>query len=253
MLSIETESGITTLRLEHGKASALDIELVEALEAALRAAEGDRAVRALILTGTGTIFCAGVDLFRLVKEGPAYGGRFLPALSAMFLRLFSFPKPVVAAVNGHAIAGGCVMTCAADYRLMASGNGTIGVPELKVGVPFPLVAIEIMRYATGSGHLQRLAFAGRTYGAADAVAHGLVDEVVDADRLTKIAHAAAERLSAEPAERFRITKRQLRRPTLDAIARHSDETDAAVVRAWQDPETIEAINSYLATIVSRKS
>src|SRR5262249_1302311 len=117
MLTLTTRNGITTLTLAHGKASALDMELVKALDDAIKSAEKDAATRALILTGTGHISCAGVDLHRGVKDGAPYAQKFLPALSAMFLRLFSFPKPVVAAVNGHAIAGGCVMTCAADYRV----------------------------------------------------------------------------------------------------------------------------------------
>src|SRR5690242_12312811 len=245
MLKSTTESGITTIQLAHGKASALDVELVKALDDAVRAAERDDATRAVILTGTGKIFCAGVDLFRVVKEGAPYAEQFLPALSAMFLRLFSFPKPVVAAVNGHAIAGGCVITCTADYRLMANGTGTIGVPELKVGVPFPLVAIEILRFAVTSGHLQELVFVGRTCAPAAAAQHRLIDEVVEGAELLDRARAVAERLATEPMARFRVTKQQLRRPVLDAIARHDDETSGAVVRGWQDPATLAAIDAYL--------
>jgi len=252
MLNTTTELGITTIQLAHGKASALDIELVKALDDAFKSAERDDATRAVVLTGTGSIFCAGVDLHRVVKEGPGYAERFVPPLAAMFLRLFAIPKPVVAAVNGHAIAGGCVMTCAADYRLMSSGRGTIGVPELKVGVPFPLVAIEIVRYAAGSGHMQRLAFAGKTYAPADAVTHGLIDEMVDGARLLDQAREIATRLSAEPSARFRITKQQLRQPALDAIERHAAETDGAVLRAWQDPETVKAIGSYLETTLKKR-
>jgi len=181
----------------------------------------------------------------VVKEGAPYAERFLPALSAMFLRLFSFPKPVVAAVNGHAIAGGCVMACAADYRLMSGGKGTIGVPELKVGVPFPLVAIEILRFAVTSGHLQELVFVGKTYEPVAAAQHRLIDEVVDGAELLDRARAIAERLATEPVARFRITKQQLRRPVLDAIVRHDDETAGAVIRGWQDPATLAAIDAYL--------
>src|SRR5947207_14692026 len=102
-----TESdGIVTLRLAHGKASALDIELCDELRRQFAAASSARAV---ILTGTGSIFSAGVDLFRLTSEGTAYVERFWPALSGMLDDLFHFPRPVVAAANGHAIAGGCFL------------------------------------------------------------------------------------------------------------------------------------------------
>src|SRR5262249_50525029 len=124
--------GILTLRLAHGKASALDVELLDALQHELDGVPED--VRALVLTGTGSIFSAGVDLFRLTQEGADYVRRFLPLLSRLVRALFTFPRPVVAAANGHAIAGGCIIVLASDVRLMAEGTGRIGIPELLVGV-----------------------------------------------------------------------------------------------------------------------
>jgi enoyl-CoA hydratase len=96
--------GILTLRLAHGKASALDVELLDALLRELEEAPAN--VRAVILTGTGSIFCAGVDLFRVTRDGADYVRQFLPLLDRFVRRLFTLPRPVVAAVNGHAIAGG---------------------------------------------------------------------------------------------------------------------------------------------------
>src|SRR6516225_1366555 len=102
--------GILTLRLAHGKASALDVELLDALLGELDGSAED--IRAVILTGTGSIFSAGVDLLRLTREGADYVRRFLPLLSRFVRTLFAFPRPVVTAVNGHAIAGGCVLVLA---------------------------------------------------------------------------------------------------------------------------------------------
>src|SRR5215468_11136285 len=133
MIERSERDGILTLRLAHGKASALDVELLDALLRELEGAAED--VRALILTGTGSIFSAGVDLFRLVREGADYVRLFLPLLCRFLRTLFTFPRPVVAAANGHAIAGGCILVLAADVRLMAEGAGRVGVPELLVGVP----------------------------------------------------------------------------------------------------------------------
>ena len=93
-------------------------------------------------------------------------------MNRMFQALFAFPKPVVAAVNGHAIAGGCILVCAADWRLMAREPGRIGIPELLVGVPFPVVPLEIMRFATQASQLQALAYRGLTLAAGDALHNG---------------------------------------------------------------------------------
>ena len=146
MLDRTTTDGIVTLRLHHGKVSALDIELLDAMALAFTEL-ADSDARAVILTGTGSSFSAGVDLFRVVDGGRDYVERFFPALARFILDLFAFPKPLVIAVNGHAIAGGCIFTLCGDYRLMAAGDARIGVPELLVGVPFPASVLEVIRYA----------------------------------------------------------------------------------------------------------
>ena len=122
----------------------------------------------MIITGTGTIFSAGVDLRRLLDGGSAYLADFLPALDRMLRRLLFLPKPVVAAVNGHAIAGGCVLACACDRRLAARGPGRVGVTELLVGVPFPAVALETMRLVVPPHRLAEVVYTGRTWPVEDA-------------------------------------------------------------------------------------
>lgn len=246
MLDVTSFGGITTLRLDHGKVHALDLELLRALDDGLRAFEQDAEARAAILTGTGTVFSAGVDLYRLLDGGPEYAREYVPVLSDTLRHLFAASKPVVAAINGHAIAGGCVLAEACDYRLMADGDGTIGVPELRVGIPFPLVAIEILRFATSTAHLQELVYRGTTYLSTQARDRGLVDEVVPAGKLMVRAVAVAERLASEPTGRFRVTKRQLRAPVLASIAAHDHETMTDVVSEWERPESLAAIRAYLA-------
>jgi enoyl-CoA hydratase len=245
MLQSDLHDGIMTLRLDHGKAHALDLELGRALVEAFTRLGTAPEVRAAVLTGTGSIFCAGVDLHRVLDGGATYARAFVPLLSQIFHSLFACPKPVVAAVNGHAIAGGCVLAAACDYRLMARGPATIGVPELRVGVPFPLTAIEILRFATSTAHLQELVYQGATHTPETAAERGLVDEVVEAGDLAARAAAVADRLAQEPVARFRITKRQLRAPTLERIAAHAAETDVAVLDEWLRPETLTAIRGYL--------
>src|SRR5262245_40231889 len=129
MIEREARDGVVILRLAHKKASALDLELLEVLERALADASDADAV---VLTGTGPIFSAVGEPFRVLDGGAEYVARFLPALERAIETLFTFPKPVVAAVNGHAIAGGCILAAACDYKVMARGGGRIGVPELVV-------------------------------------------------------------------------------------------------------------------------
>jgi enoyl-CoA hydratase len=235
--------GILTLRLAHGKASALDTELLDAL---LRELEGVAAdVRALILTGTGSIFSAGVDLFRLTQEGADYVRRFLPLLSRFVRTLFTFPRPVVAAANGHAIAGGCVIVLACDVRLLAEGTGRIGVPELLVGVPFPATALEVVRFAVPRDKLQSLLYTGRTLLPPEALEAGLVDEVVAPGDLLARAQEIAQQLALIPPPVYRLTKQSLRAEALERIERTSESIDQAALEVWSSAETHRHIREYL--------
>jgi enoyl-CoA hydratase len=231
------------LTLSHGKANAFDAELCHDLLARVDECR-ERWCSAVVITGRGTIFSAGVDLLRVVEEGRPYVERFLPLLSESLAAVFCLPKPVVAAVNGHAIAGGCVLACAADRRLMARGSGRIGVPELLVGVPFPAVPLEIMRFAAPAC-LSALVFDGATFTADDAVRHGLIDGVVDAEALVADAVAAALVLAERPAAAFALTKRLLRGGAVERMDAGRRQLDRAVQDCWAAPETLDAIRGYI--------
>jgi len=249
MIERTLDDGVLTLRLAHGKASAMDVELLEALSGELAAAADARAV---VLTGTGGIFSAGVDLFRILDGGAAYVDRFVPLLSTFVRALFALPVPVVAAVNGHAIAGGGVMTLAADYRLMAEGGGRIGVPELLVGVPFPSAPLEVVRFVVPPHRIQALVYTGLTLPPHDALAMGLLDEVVPADALAARAREVALQLASLPPEAFRATKRALR---ADALARMdaAAEYDRGVHALWSAPETHDRIRAYMERIARKQA
>lgn len=244
MVHLDERDGSRWLRMESGKVQALDLELVEDLRHALDDARGAGAPP-LVLTGTGSSFSAGVDLFRIVGEGHGYVTRFLPALGDLLFELFTYPGPVVSAVNGHAVAGGALVAWCGDLRVMAEGKGRIGVPELRVGVPFPAVAVEILRFATGGSGLQALAYVGRTLPPGEALAAGLVDEVCTVEMLDDRAGRAAASLAGIPRESFAITKRALRRPFVDAVRRDGATVDADILAAWRRPETFDAIRGYL--------
>ncbi|WP_308282753.1 enoyl-CoA hydratase/isomerase family protein [Pseudonocardia nigra] len=250
MIEYVDEGDVAVLRLAHGKVSAMDMELCEAIAERFRALATDPA-RAVVLTGTDHTFSAGVDLRRYLDEGEPYVRRFLPALADAFRAAFELSKPVVAAVNGHAIAGGCVLAACADVTLMADGDGRIGVPEIKVGVPFPRMAVEVLRYAVGDVAARRLILGARTHRPRDAQAVGLVDEVVPVDELLPRAVEAARSLAADvPPDTFAAMKAQLRREALERTDRYADEEDA-VTALWSRRATDGWTADYLAAVTRR--
>jgi enoyl-CoA hydratase/carnithine racemase len=242
VIELTSHDDIAILRMQHGKANALDLELCQALTRELETFRQSPS-RALVLTGINKIFSAGVDLLRVVEEGAPYVRAFLPAMNGTFETLFSLLKPVVAAVNGHAIAGGCILAAAADRRLMARDAGRIGIPELLVGVPFPVVPLEIMRFAAAR-HVASLAYTGATCAAEEAQRYGLVDVVVDGEQLLDESIHAAQALAAVPPTAFALTKRQLREPVIERIHVGS-AIDALVLNAWTSEETLSAIRVYV--------
>lgn len=239
------------LRMAHGKANALDTPFLTALRLGLESAAASDAT-AIVLTGTDRIFSAGVDLKRLVEGGRDYLEAFLPELSTCFRALFECPKPVIAAINGHAIAGGCILACACDRRLMAQGPGRIGVPELRVFVPFPMVPLEIVRFALAPNRAQEVLLLGRNYLPDAALEIGLVDEVIDPPRLMERALEAARDLASIPAETFARAKRDYRRPTLEIWERHAAAHDRETLEAWNSERARGAVRDYVERTLSRK-
>ncbi len=244
MLDVEQRSSVTVVRLSHGKVNALDLELLRALSAVMRDLDGKRAV---VITGAGSAFCAGVDLYRIVAGGKSYVEEFLPALSDAFLAVFDHPGPVVAAVNGHAIAGGCVIAAACDVRMMSQGH--IGLAELSVGLPFPVTAMEILRHATGPA-LGRLVLTAALLDPSRAQSAGLVHEVTGPDALLDSATDRAGQMARIPADVFAFSKRQLQRPARDRIAARRED-DETVLATWSSDQTRDAIARYLEALKRR--
>jgi enoyl-CoA hydratase len=250
MIDLSLSGDIAVLRMAHGKANALDVEFCQAVARALDE-QRNSAARAVVLTGTGTIFSAGVDLVRISTEDEGYVRRFLPALHRMFEAAFYLPKPVIAAVNGHAIAGGCVLACCADARIMARGNGRMGITEILVGVPFPALAYEVMRYAANPQYLPDMTLSGATYLSDEARTRGLVDDVVEPAELMDRAMAVAKTLAAIPAATFAATKEQMRQRVADHMAQHGARIDARVDQIWASPQALQNIRAFVARTIKK--
>lgn len=233
------EDGIALLRMAHGPVSALDTELATALADAVEGVADDPDVRALVLTGTGRVFSAGVDLFRVVDGGAPYLESFLPALDRLLDSLRSSAKPTVAAINGHAIAGGCVLACCCDARLVTDLDTTIGVPELAVGVPFPNAALDPVRRLVPPRYHTEVILLGRRFAPDAAVERGLADRVVAHDTLQSEAAALARELGAIRPACYEVTKRQLSEDPA------GPDLSPRIRELWSDARTHADIRSYL--------
>lgn len=241
MLNVEVRDDVAVVEMQHGRANALDFEFCEAIVAKLD--ELRQSARAIVWTGNGSIFSAGVDLKRVLEEDKGYLHAFLPALSRAFKALYAFPNPMVCAINGHALAGGCIIAVAGDRRIMAEKQGTIGTPELRVGVPFPSMALEMVRQVCGA-HADRVLLRGERHDPKTAKKLGLVDELVPADELLDAAFAAAQDLATINTDIFAVTKWQLREQVFLRLHELEDE-EREVERLWLDPATLDRVRAYV--------
>jgi enoyl-CoA hydratase/carnithine racemase len=222
--------GVMLLELDRAPANAMDLSLLSELCARLDALALDPP-RALVLAGRHGFFSGGVDLKAVPAYGPDEQRQMVEGINRMVVVGYDLPCPVVAAVTGHAIAGGLVLALCADVRV-ASEIGRYGLTEVKVAVPYPAAAIGIVRAELSAGSARQLVLGSQLTGAAECQALGVFDEVWAADRVLARALSVAGELAALPAEVYARSKRDLRAPALAAM-REAIAADP-LLEAWTD-------------------
>jgi len=225
--SIERSDNIAILHLDKPPVNALDLTLVADVETCLKSVEHDPAVRAVVITGKGKCFSAGLDLKTIPYYTPAEQRRLVEDLNRTVAWIYGFPLPTVAAINNHAIAGGFILAIICDYRVGTSGSGKLGVTEVKVGIPFPFSTMEVLRSELTPATARQMTLVGRTVGPEQALAQGVIDEIRPAQEVLSRAIEVARDFAGLPKEAYTRIKRQLRG---EAIARMEE-----VIRTGSDP------------------
>lgn len=242
MLTIS--DGVALLTLSSGKANAMSAELLETLDGLLEQLEHSDAATAVV-TGYDRFFSAGLALPTLIDHDRPAMKKFITRFSQVMARLYAEKRPVVAAVNGHAIAGGCVLALMCDLRIMAEGDFKIGLNEVQLGIGLPSVVIESLRNAVPPRSLLPLAMEGALVSPSQARDLGLVDEVVPQAELLPRALQRAKSLAAAPSSGVSQVKAALRRPALEAMRAHDE------IENWLDSWFSPPARERLARAVAR--
>lgn len=225
-LSVVVEDGVTVVRMDDGKANALSMQLLQELLAALTDAEARGS--ALVLMGRPERFCAGFDL-KVMMSSPEAATGLLRRGTELLMRLYGSPIPVVAACTGHALAGGALVLCTADVRLGIDGPYRIGLNEVSIGLPVPILALELARARVQPMALTAATLFSEIYDPAGAERVGFLDQRVPAEALLAQATAHARRLAALPAQAYAATKTRLRGPTIAHIWQTLEQDLAAIL------------------------
>jgi len=240
-LEIERHAEVVTLALRRGKVNAIDEELIRELRAALDELVVDRQARALILTGRGPFFSFGLDVPAIYALPEEACSRFLADFTALYTRLYTYPKPIIAAVNGHAAGGGCMLALAGDRRIMAAGRARIGLNEIAFGASVFAGSVEMLAACVGQRRAETLLMSGALHDAAAALDAGLVDRLVEPEALPEACLEEARGLAARQPNAYAGMKRLLRGPVAERMRRREEDSIRDFVQIWYSAETREAL------------
>ena len=236
-LNLDIREGLVTVRLERGKVNALNGEVVDELATCLRSLGSDPAVRGVVLTGTGKFFSFGFDIPEFLGMAREEFAAYLRKFTALYRDLFLHPRPVVAALNGHTVAGGCMLATACDVRVMAKENAKIGLNEIGFGSSVFAGSLELLRYWVGDRRAQEIVYGGTLYTADQALERGLVDAVVPDGAVLDEARTRLEELASRSPQAFLSIKRLLRRPVAEEIERREEASIREFVEIWYSEKT----------------
>lgn len=249
-MKLEVQDGVALLRMAEGKGNAIGARWLEEMELALDELLASGA-RAMVVVGSESFFSAGLDLPALIELSEAQMEAFIDDFSAVMLRFFELPVPTVAAINGHAIAGGCVLALQADRRFMASGPAKIGLNEVQLGIGLPAVVMETLRAQVPPGSLGPIALEGRLFDAHEALQLGLIDKVVAPGELVAQAMAWAKAMAQLAPEAVQQIKSALRRPVAERVRSGSAHDAAGWVNTWRSQSGQSRLRAAVARLTKK--
>lgn len=236
-LNQRLDEGIATITIERGKVNALNDSVLAELKEQFEIFKADDNVKAVILTGTGKFFSFGFDIPEFLSYTKEAFLNYLSNFSDFYTYLFLYPKPVVAALNGHTIAGGCMLATACDNRVMVSGKARISLNEIGFGSSVFAGSTEMLRFLVGNAHATEILYSGGMFTADEAKKMGLVQKVSSDGKLLDDAGAIAKNLSSKSLPAFTSIKLLLRKSVAEEMMRREEESIREFVDIWYSEAT----------------
>jgi enoyl-CoA hydratase/carnithine racemase len=236
-ISLDQDREIAVIMLSRGKVNALNETLVEELHSCLKNVEKDDSIRAVILTGRGKFFSFGFDIPEFLGYSRESFTGYIEKFTALYTYLFQFPKPVVAAINGHAIAGGCMLATACDYRIMVSEKARISLNEIAFGSTVFAGSVEMLKHCVGARNAEHIFFSGAMYSAGKALELGLIDRITPFEKLMDEAKHIAAEYAGKSAQTFKSAKGLCRKPIVEEMLKREKDSIREFIEIWYSAET----------------
>jgi enoyl-CoA hydratase len=251
-IRVERDGRLAVLRLDKARGNAIDEPLVLALAAAAAELARDDGVRGVLLASAHPkLFCPGLDLVTLAEYDRPAMERFMSAFAVTVWALYGLPKPVVAAVSGAAVAGGCILALTADHRVLRRG-APIGLNEVKVGVPLPWSVSLLLRASVPPQALSRIALLGRNFEGEEAVSAGLADELAEGDGFEAACRSRLDEFMDKDARALATTKAWLRGGVIAEMMAREQERLPGFLDAWFSASTQERIHTTVAALKAKR-
>ena len=247
-MKLERQDGVGILTIDTERNNAVSPDFIQACHRLLDESERDAAIRGLVVTSTHkSLFCPGADLPFLIRLSPTDMRAYCEAVTGLMRRKFAFRKPTVFALNGHAVAAGCAMALTGDYRLMVRGRYYIGMMEIDLSLPAFAGVVQMISHVLGPRAAERVLLTGENYLPEKALELGLVDELVESDRLMARAIEHARLLGQKPP----VAQQTLKRYTRQAVVERMQALDATSVDEFVAIWFAEETQRLLAAAVER--
>lgn len=230
ILELQHKENVAILSLQNGVTNALTPSLVSEFNSAIYQFSED--AQALVLCGNEKFFSIGLSLPDLLKYGRGEMEDFWQSFNDLILSLYTLPFPVVCAIQGHAVAGGAILALTADLRLAAEGKSKIGLNEISLGIPVPLLADMLLKQVVGQQEAVKLAYSGTMIGAEQAHQVGLIDEIHPSEILFDAAVAKASTMGGARGPAFAVMKRGYTEAVVDRYKQKGQTYDTAFLDIW---------------------
>jgi enoyl-CoA hydratase/carnithine racemase len=245
-VQIEYHDAVALLKLNRGVTNALNLQMIEELSEGLQQIKSNPQVKGIVLTSTNTkFFCIGYDLTELYNISRNDFTVFYKAFNRFCLDLYTVPKPTVAAVTGHAIAGGCALTLCCDYRYIAEGRKLMGFNVVKIGIPVPYVVNCLLLNLVGYRKTRDIAESGEFFEPEQLLEMGMVDEIVPENEVIEKAREKVTALGTLPEKAYAVTKLNRIEQVKHKITEHLEEKENYFIECWSSPETQKLIKKAM--------
>jgi enoyl-CoA hydratase/carnithine racemase len=233
LILLETQDKVGIVKLNHALTNAINLDLVNQLADTLRQLKAESQIRGLVLTSSNNkFFSIGFNIPELIEQSEEDLIRFYRAFNRMCLALFTLPMPTIAAITGHAIAGGCIISLCCDYRFIAEGRKLMGLNEIKLGVPVPFVADCILRNLVGSRYAREIMEVGDFYLPEVTSQMGLVDQVLPLEETITEAVEKVKTIGSFPENAFAAIKQNRVEELKRQILTKLEEKEQIFLQCW---------------------